>query len=335
MDYDVKDLALAEWGKKDRMGRTQHAGPEFDKRAIRQRKTSDWHCPGRLPSRNHRNRFPGPYACSRWSRRFMCASNPLSTQDDVAAALVSKVFMFSPSKVKTPKRTTSTLMHPWIRSLTSLWTMGRILWARYMLPARIWSRVARRHRRDHHRRDPPEEHGSRQSVCSSPSSQSTMLLTKHFFDNRYGTGQCTMDGIIRATNVLLAGRFRGGRLRLVRPRYGLPARGMGARVIVTEIDPMKALEAVMDGFQVMPMAEAAKIGDFFCTVTGDMNVDPQGAFRGHERWRDRVQLRSLQCGDRYPAPLKRWPKHARSSAILWKNSPFRMAGGLYCSAKAV
>ena len=98
-------------------------------------------------------------------------------------------------------------------------------------------------------------------------------MTKHFFDNRYGTGQSTLDGIIRATNVLLAGK------NFVVCGYGWcgrglasRARGMGSLVIVTEVDPLKALEAVMDGFQVMPMMEAAKIGDIFCTVTGDINV---------------------------------------------------------------
>jgi adenosylhomocysteinase len=98
-------------------------------------------------------------------------------------------------------------------------------------------------------------------------------MTKHLFDNRYGTGQSTLDGIIRATNVLLAGK------NFVVAGYGWcgrglasRARGMGANVIVTEIDPLPALEAVMDGFRVMPMAEAAKIGDIFCTVTGDLNV---------------------------------------------------------------
>jgi adenosylhomocysteinase len=98
-------------------------------------------------------------------------------------------------------------------------------------------------------------------------------MTKHFFDNRYGTGQSTLDGIIRATNVLIAGK------NFVVCGYGWcgrglasRARGHGALVIVTEVDPLKALEAVMDGFQVMPMMEAAKIGDIFCTVTGDINV---------------------------------------------------------------
>ncbi len=97
--------------------------------------------------------------------------------------------------------------------------------------------------------------------------------TKHFFDNRYGTGQSTIDGILRATNILLAGS------RFVVAGYGwcgrgvaIRARGGGAHVIVCEVDPLKALEAVMDGFQVMPLSEAAEIGDVFVTVTGDKNV---------------------------------------------------------------
>ena len=98
-------------------------------------------------------------------------------------------------------------------------------------------------------------------------------MTKHFFDNRYGTGQSTLDGIVRATNVLLAGK------NFVVAGYGwcgrglaMRARGMGANVIVTEVDPLPALEAVMDGFRVMPMEEAAAIGDIFVTLTGDINV---------------------------------------------------------------
>ncbi len=97
--------------------------------------------------------------------------------------------------------------------------------------------------------------------------------TKHFFDNRYGTGQSTIDGIIRATNRLLAGSI------FVVSGYGWcgkglasRARGMGANVIVTEVTPLNALEAIMDGFSVMPMSEAAKVGNFFCTVTGDKGV---------------------------------------------------------------
>src|SRR5438477_713670 len=97
--------------------------------------------------------------------------------------------------------------------------------------------------------------------------------TKHFFDNRYGTGQSTIDGVIRATNALLAGR------KLVVCGYGwcgkgvaLRARGLGSLVIVTEVDPIRALEAAMDGFQVMPLAEAAAVGDLFITVTGNSGV---------------------------------------------------------------
>jgi adenosylhomocysteinase len=98
-------------------------------------------------------------------------------------------------------------------------------------------------------------------------------MTKHFFDNRYGTGQSTMDGIIRATNVLIAGKtFVVGGYGWCARGLAMRARGMGANVIVTEIDPLKALEAVMDGFRVMPMIEAAPIGDIFCTLTGDLHV---------------------------------------------------------------
>ena len=98
-------------------------------------------------------------------------------------------------------------------------------------------------------------------------------MTKHFFDNRYGTGQSTLDGIIRATNILLAGKV------FVVAGYGwcgrglaMRARGMGSNVIVTEVEPLAALEAVMDGFRVLPMEDASEIGDIFCTLTGDINV---------------------------------------------------------------
>lgn len=110
-------------------------------------------------------------------------------------------------------------------------------------------------------------------VMSFPSIAVNDAQTKHFFDNRYGTGQSTLDGIVRATNILLAGK------NFVVVGYGwcgkgvaMRARGMGANVIVTEVDPIKAIEAVMDGFRVMPIAEAAKIGDFFVTVTGNRHV---------------------------------------------------------------
>jgi len=97
--------------------------------------------------------------------------------------------------------------------------------------------------------------------------------TKHLFDNRYGTGQSTIDGIVRATNILLAGK------RFVISGYGwvgkgvaMRAKGMGSHVIVTEVDPLRAIEAAMDGFELMPMTEAAQVGDIFCTATGDKSV---------------------------------------------------------------
>src|SRR6266436_6198786 len=97
--------------------------------------------------------------------------------------------------------------------------------------------------------------------------------TKHLFDNRYGTGQSTIDGIIRATNVLLAGkRFVIAGFGWVGRGVAMRARGMGAHVIITEVDPMRALEALMDGYEVMPMQKAAETGDMFCTATGDKNV---------------------------------------------------------------
>src|SRR5205823_7000922 len=93
--------------------------------------------------------------------------------------------------------------------------------------------------------------------------------TKHLFDNRYGTGQSTIDGIIRATNVLLAGRkFVVGGYGWVGRGVAMRAKGLGAQVIVTEVEPLRALEAVMDGFEVLPMARAAEGGDIFCSATG-------------------------------------------------------------------
>jgi adenosylhomocysteinase len=110
-------------------------------------------------------------------------------------------------------------------------------------------------------------------VLNFPSIAVNDAQTKHMFDNRYGTGQSTLDGVVRATNILLAGKT------LVTVGYGwcgkgvaMRARGLGANVIVTEIDPIKAIEAVMDGFRVLPMKEACKVGDFFITVTGNRHV---------------------------------------------------------------
>jgi adenosylhomocysteinase len=203
----------------------------------------------------------------------LSASNPLSTQDDVAAALVSyyEIPVFA-IKGEDNARTTSTSTPCWTTSPTSSW-MTAPTWS---APAQIAPRRAGqrhwRHRRDHHRHRAPAGHGQRRRL-EFPMMAVNDAMTKHLFDNRYGTGQSTMDGIIRATNILIAGRT------VVVGGYGwcsrgiaMRAKGLGANVIVTEIDPLKALEAVMDGFRVMPMLEAAPQGDIFVSATGDINV---------------------------------------------------------------
>ena len=130
---------------------------------------------------------------------------------------------------------------------------------------------------------------AKEGVLAYPIVAVNDALTKHLFDNRYGTGQSTLDGIIRATNILLAG------LNVVVAGYGwcgrgvaMRARGMGAHVIVTEIDPVKAIEALMDGFRVMTMHEAAPIGDIFVTLTGNKKVIARDHF-------DRMKSGAILC----------------------------------------
>ncbi|MBU0671250.1 adenosylhomocysteinase [Patescibacteria group bacterium] len=204
----------------------------------------------------------------------ICASNPLSTQDDVAASLVKDykipVFAIKDEDTKTYyKHLNQALDHkPQITlddgaDLVALLHSKRKDQADY-----IWGST--------------EETTTGVIRLKSMEKANKLLFpviavndskTKHFFDNRYGTGQSTIDGIVRATNVLLAGKV------VVCAGYGwcgrgfaLKARGMGAKVIVTEVDHLKSLEAAMDGFEVMPMAEAAPLGDIFCTLTGDLNI---------------------------------------------------------------
>lgn len=204
----------------------------------------------------------------------LCASNPLSTQDDVAAALVHEYGIPTFSICGEDNETYYRHIHQALEHGPQL-TMDD--------GADV---VATLHK---DRRDLlPGVVGGTEETTTGVIRLRSMAAdgalgypivaineadTKHLFDNRYGTGQSTIDGIIRATNVLLAGK------NFVVAGYGWcgrgvasRARGMGAQVIVTEVDPVKALEAVMDGFRVMPMSEAAKEGDFFVTLTGDLNV---------------------------------------------------------------
>jgi adenosylhomocysteinase len=204
----------------------------------------------------------------------LCASNPLSTQDDVAASLVKndKIAVFAikgeNNKIyyshinavidKKPQYTMDdgadlvSTLHSERSELIDLVQGGTEETTTGVI--RLKSMAA-----DH--------------VLKYPIIAVNDAKTKHFFDNRYGTGQSTMDGIIRATNRLIAGSI------FVVCGYGwcgrglaMRARGMGGNVVVTEVDPLTALEAVMDGFSVMPMNKAARVGDFFCTVTGNINV---------------------------------------------------------------
>lgn len=204
----------------------------------------------------------------------LTASNPLSTQDDVAAALVAQyeipVFAIKGEDDQTYyKNLHAALDHkPHIVMDDGADLVGTIHKDRRELIPNIiggteetTTGVVRL------------KAMAADKVLEFPMMAVNDAMTKHFFDNRYGTGQSTVDGIIRATNVLLAGKT------FVVAGYGwcgrglaMRARGMGANVIVTEVDPMVALEAVMDGYRVMPMMEAAKIGDIFITVTGDLNV---------------------------------------------------------------
>ncbi|MBI5468868.1 MAG: adenosylhomocysteinase [Deltaproteobacteria bacterium] len=204
----------------------------------------------------------------------LCASNPLSTQDDVAASLVKDhgipVYAIKGEDNKTYyKHLNATLdKKPNITMDDGADLVSLLHSERKDLAAGVLGST--------------EE--TTTGVIRLKSLAASNLLkfpviavndasTKHFFDNRYGTGQSTLDGILRATNRLFAGST------FVVCGYGwcgkglaMRARGMGANVVVTEIDPLKALEAVMDGLRVMPIADAARIGDFFCTVTGNLNV---------------------------------------------------------------
>lgn len=204
----------------------------------------------------------------------LCASNPLSTQDDVAAALVSNhkipVFAIKGENNKTyySHINSSLDVKPHITMDDGADLVSTIHSKRKDLVKHLVAGT--------------EE--TTTGVIRLRSLQMKKLLmfpiiavndadTKHFFDNRYGTGQSTIDGVIRATNILLAGK------NFVVCGYGwcgrglaMRAKGMGARVFVTEVDPLKALEACMDGYEVIPIHDAAKIGDVFVTVTGDINV---------------------------------------------------------------
>src|SRR3982751_6150195 len=204
----------------------------------------------------------------------LCASNPLSTQDDVAAALV-EVYDIPTFAIKGEDNDTyyshieAAVDHK--PQLTMDDGADVIGWLHSHRREQLTDIVAATEETTTGviRLKAMEADGA----LAFPVIAVNEAKTKHLFDNRYGTGQSTIDGIIRSTNVLLAGK------RFVIAGYGwvgrgvaMRARGLGAHLIVTEVDPMVALEALMDGYEVLPMADAAKIGNVFCTATGDKHV---------------------------------------------------------------
>jgi len=204
----------------------------------------------------------------------LCASNPLSTQDDVAAFLVANenipVFSIKGEDRDTYYRHINQALEvrPHITMDDGADLVSTIHAERRELLEDILAGTEETTTGVIRLKSMAAE-----GVLAYPIIAVNDANTKHLFDNRYGTGQSTVDGIIRATNRLLAGST------FVVAGYGwcgrgvaMRASGMGAKVIVTEVDPLRALEAVMDGYQVMPMLKAAQLGDFFCTVTGDIQV---------------------------------------------------------------
>lgn len=275
MDYDIKDINLAPQGKQ----RIEWADREMPVlRLIRERFEKEKPLTGvKMVACAHITTETANLARTfqaGGAEALLIASNPLSTQDDVAASLVADwgipVMAHKGESTETYVRHVkaaldtnpnliiddgSDVVATMIKEKPEL--IGNLIGTTEETTTGIVRLKAM----------------VNAGVLTFPSIAVNDAQTKHFFDNRYGTGQSTLDGVIRATNILLAGKT------LVTVGYGwcgkgvaMRARGLGANVVVTEIDPIKAIEAVMDGFRVLPMKEAAKIGDFFITVTGNRHV---------------------------------------------------------------
>jgi adenosylhomocysteinase len=275
IEHDIKDISLAPQGKR-RIDWAEREMPVL--RLIRERFKTEQPLKGvRLVACAHITTETANLARALQAGgadSLLIASNPLSTQDDVAASLVADcgipVYAMKGETTDTYRRHVQTALdfEPQIIIDDGSDVVATMIKERPALKNKLIGsteetttgivRLQAMHKA---------------GVLTFPSIAVNDAQTKHFFDNRYGTGQSTLDGIIRATNILLAGR------NLVVVGYGwcgkgvaLRARGMGANVIVTEVDPIKAVEAVMDGFRVMPISAAASIGDIFVTVTGNRHV---------------------------------------------------------------
>jgi adenosylhomocysteinase len=274
-EFDIKDIALAADGRR-RIDWAEREMPVL--RLIREKFAAEKPLEGvRLVACAHvttetANLVRTLQAAG--AESLVIASNPLSTQDDVAASLVNDfgvpVFALKGESTETYNRHVRTALdfHPHVIIDDGSDVVATLLKERAEQVSEIIG-TTEETTTGIVRLEAMEKAGR----LPFPSIAVNNAQTKHFFDNRYGTGQSTLDGVIRATNILLAGRT------LVVVGYGwcgkgvaMRARGMGANVVVTEINPIKAIEAVMDGFRVMPMQEAASIGDIFITVTGNRHV---------------------------------------------------------------
>ena len=281
-NFDIKDINLASMGKQ----RIEWADREMPVlRLIRERFTTEKPLQGyKLVACAHITTETANLARTLQAGGAQCvliASNPLSTQDDVAAALVAEygipVFAIKGESTETYNRHVRIALNtePDLIINDGSDVVATVLKERQHQISTIVAsteetttgivRLEAMHKA---------------GVLPFPAMAVNNAQTKHFFDNRYGTGQSTMDGVIRATNILLAGKA------LVVLGYGwcgkgvaMRARGLGANVVVTEIDPIKAVEAVMDGFRVMQMNEASSLGDIFVTVTGNRDVIDRQHFR--------------------------------------------------------
>lgn len=275
IEYDVKDIGLAPQGKQ-RIEWAERDMPVL--RLIRERFAVEKPLQGkRLIACAHITTETANLARALQAGgadSILIASNPLSTQDDVAASLVQDwgipVFALKGESTETYNRHVRTALdfHPEIIIDDGSDVVATLLKERGDQINEIIGTTEETTTGIQRL-----ESMAKDGRLTFPAMAVNNAQTKHFFDNRYGTGQSTLDGIIRATNILLAGR------NLVVVGYGwcgkgvaLRARGMGANVIVTEVDPIKAVEAVMDGFRVMTIAAAAPLGDIFVTVTGNRHV---------------------------------------------------------------
>ena len=282
MNCDVKDLSLANAGRL-RMEWADRSMPVL--RLIRDRFAEEKPLRGiRISACLHVTTETGNLMrtlVAGGAETTVCASNPLSTQDDVAAALVKEfgipTFAIKGEDHDTYYRHLGAALdaRPMLTMDDGADLVSMVFSKRQELVGDILGGTEETTTGVIRLKSMEADHVLKYPIVAVNDAQ-----TKHMFDNRYGTGQSTMDGIIRATNVLIAGA------RVVVCGYGwcgrgvaMRARGLGGRIIVVEVDPIKALEAVMDGYEVLPIGEAAKIGDIFITLTGNKSVIRKEHFR--------------------------------------------------------